>query len=83
MTDLSLDLNSTTKHPQQLMCDIGINYKLAVPQSMGDCWWFFGCENVPDALPVWLSVRDFGDLNELVGWGLSQEDADMLMRGAK
>lgn len=79
MTDLVMDLQCATKHPQQLMRDLGITYKLAVPQSMGGCWWFFGCENVPDYLPACLSLRDFGDLNQLVGFGLSQADADMLM----
>src|SRR5262249_55009235 len=39
------------EHAQAAMRRLGITYQYAVPQSMGDCWWFFNCENVPDPLP--------------------------------
>jgi hypothetical protein len=78
MKDLVVYLYTAPKHAQVLMRELGITYQLAVPQSIGDCWWFFNCENVPTELPEYLSVRDFGDLNELVGFGLSQKNADDL-----
>jgi hypothetical protein len=79
MTDLVVDLYTAPKHAQTCMKELGITYQLAVPQSIGDCWWFFNCENVPDQLPEYLIERDFGDLNRLVGFGLSQSDADALI----
>lgn len=79
MKDLIVDLYTAPKHAQVCMKELGITYQLAVPQSIGDCWWFFNCENVPDELPEYLRERDFGDLNRLVGFGLSQKDADDLI----
>lgn len=79
MKDLIVDLYTAPKHAQLCMKELGITYQLAVPQSMGDCWWFFNCENVPGELPEYLSERDFGDLKTLVGFGLSQKDADALI----
>ncbi|MNS70357.1 hypothetical protein D3C72_1036990 [compost metagenome] len=79
MKDLIVDLYTAPKHAQLCMKELGITYQLAVPQSMGDCWWFFNCENVPAELPEYLRERDFGDLNTLVGFGLSQKNADDLI----
>jgi hypothetical protein len=79
LKDLVVDLYTAPKHAQVCLRELGVTYQLAVPQSMGDCWWFFNCENVPEELPGWISVRDFGDLNTLVGFGLSQKNADALI----
>lgn len=72
---LSIGYDTPTKHAQEQMRELGITYKLAVPQSLGDCWWFFGCDNVDvDNLPKHIEIRDFGDLSRLVGYGLSKKD---------
>lgn len=42
------------QHPQELMRYLGISYERAVPQSIGDQWWFYGCKNVPNPLPCYL-----------------------------
>lgn len=72
--DLVVDIYATTEHAMATMKRLGITYKKAVPQSMGDCWWFFNCRNVPDELPQNVTPRDFGDLNELIGYGLGSDD---------
>lgn len=42
-------------HPQEKMRELGITYEKAEPHSVVDSWLFFGCENVPDELPDYLS----------------------------
>ena len=64
-------------HPQSAMKELGINYKHATPQSMGDQWWFWGCDNLPDPLPPFLTDLDL-DPMEQIGYGLSQEDAEKI-----
>ena len=82
--DISFDIYASILHPQKVLKDLGVTYQKAVPQSIADCWWFFGVENLPDDLPDDLKrqieVKDFGDLNRLVGFGLSQDDVDMLLK---
>ncbi|EPQ1034102.1 Uncharacterised protein [Enterobacter hormaechei] len=38
------------RHPQEVMCELGVKCELAIPISMGDQWWLFNCEhwNLPD-----------------------------------
>ena len=50
-------------YPQKAMKELGITYKKAIPQSMGDQWWFYDCENVPEKLPPFLTLM--GDIKEL------------------
>lgn len=66
------------EHPQATMKRLGITYQHSTPQSMGDQWWFWNCENVPDPLPIHFSILSL-DPMELIGWGLSQEDAEKIM----
>lgn len=60
-------------HPQKVMKELGITYQHATPQSMGDQWWFWNCENVPNFMT---------DLNldpmECIGNGLSFTDAEKI-----
>jgi hypothetical protein len=63
------------EHPQQTMKRLGITYQHATPQSMGDQWWFWNCENVPEPLPEHFSILECNDPFEMVGYGLSKEDA--------
>ncbi len=44
------------KHAQTVMSDLGISYERAVPQSMTDCWVFYGCSNIPEDLPSYVRV---------------------------
>lgn len=48
-------------HPQKVMRDLGITYKNCTTKSIGDCWWFWHCENIPDELPPFLSVAGLTD----------------------
>lgn len=64
-------------HPQQVMKDLGISYQHATPQSMGDQWWFWNCENIPKELPEYLEVADWNPM-EMIGWGLSKESAEAI-----
>lgn len=62
-------------HPQKAMVELGITYQHATPQSMGDQWWFWNCENSPDNLPPFLTVLEL-DPMEQIGFGLNLEKAE-------
>jgi hypothetical protein len=64
-------------HPQLVMKTLGITYQHATPQSMGDQWWFWNCENIPAQLPKYLEFADWNPM-EMIGWGLSKEDAEKI-----
>jgi len=70
-------LAGDTRHPQHVMRDLGITYQVAVPQSLGDCWWFFNCENVPEQLPAHITSKPLDDVFFL-GHGLSKADAQKI-----
>ena len=42
------------RHAQVVIKELGITYKRATPQSLFDCWQFWGCDNVPDNLPKYI-----------------------------
>ena len=65
-------------HPQNVMKSLGITYQHATPQSMGDQWWFWNCENLPNPLPSYFSELKVDDPFEMVGWGLSKDDAQKI-----
>lgn len=65
------------RHPQEVMKSLGITYQHATPQSIADQWWFWNCKNVPDELPRYLSELDVNP-QECIGWGLSQELANLI-----
>jgi len=65
------------EHPQQTMKRLGITYQHATPQSIGEQWWFWNCENVPEPLPEHFSILDL-DPMESIGNGLSKENAEMI-----
>lgn len=73
------------KHPELVMKRLGIIYQYATPQSMGDQWWFWNCENIPTQLPEYLSelndVKTNKQLNPMdqIGWGLSKEEAEKII----
>ena len=65
------------RHAQEVLKDLGITYQHSTPQSVADQFWFWNCENIPDPLPKFLTVQDW-DPMEMVGWGLSKEDAEKI-----
>jgi hypothetical protein len=65
------------RHPQLVMRELGITYQHSTPKSMGDQWWFWNCENIPEELPEYLTDLNLNPL-ECVGFGLNQEMADKI-----
>jgi hypothetical protein len=62
------------------MKSLGITYTHSTPQSLGDQWWFWNCENLPDPLPDYLEPLNDSKGNPLdpfkcIGWGLSEQEA--------
>lgn len=66
-----------TRHAQLVMRELGITYQHATPQSMGDQWWFWNCENVPETLPQFIKEVKL-DPMKYIGWGLDEATARML-----
>ena len=64
-----------SKHPQDAMKELGITWQHATPQSLGDQWWFWNCENVPEELPSYLEILDI-DPMDVIGFGLMKETAE-------
>jgi hypothetical protein len=67
-------------HPQIYMKQIGITYQHATPQSLGDQWWFWNCENIPEELPKCLSIL-YAEPHDMIGFGLSLDDAIKIKEG--
>lgn len=78
-----------TEHPQTIMKALGITYQHATPQSIGDQWWFWNCENIPLTLPGYITelrvyldtndnMGDYLDPMKCIGFGLSREDAEKI-----
>jgi len=65
------------RHAIVVMKELGITYQHRTPQTMGECWWFWNCENLPEKLPSYLTPLDL-DPMECIGYGLSQEDAEKI-----
>jgi len=73
-THLRFEMVENTEHPQAEMKKLGITYQHATPQSIGEQWWFWNCEGIPERLPKFLTVLDT-DPMKCIGYGLSKEDA--------
>lgn len=69
------------RHAQAVMESLGITYQHAVPQSMGDQWQFWNCENVPDALPEYIDEIKV-DPMDMIGYGLSADQAKRIVARA-
>jgi len=72
----TIDCNEN-RHPQRVMRELGISYQHSTPQSMGDQWWFWNCENIPEKLPEFLTELKLNPM-EQIGWGLSKEIAEKI-----
>lgn len=73
------DANDKT-HPVHEMNALGITCLYRVPQSMGDCWEFFCCENIPENLPPYITEFKREDIISSVGFGLSEEMAKNILK---
>ena len=49
------------RHAQQAFKELGIVYKHAIPQTMGDQWWFLDCEFIPENLPRYITELELTD----------------------
>lgn len=81
MMEAGLGCNEN-RHPQVVMKELGITYQHATPQSMGDQWWFWNCEDIPDPLPSYLTKLDMKAV-DAIGWGLSKELAEKISLNEK
>jgi hypothetical protein len=72
---LTVSLYDIDEHAQKFMSRLGVEYGLAVPQSIADCWQFYMCDYDPNTLPGFVDVRNDIDPMRLVGYGLSQGNA--------
>ncbi len=77
LTEASFECNEN-RHAQKVMKELGITYQHSTPQSMGDQWWFWNCENLPDKLPAYLTPLNLNPM-ECIGYGLSKEDAENIL----
>ncbi len=53
-TRTAYDCNET-RHPEDVMEELGIKYTNSIPKPAFDCWTFEGCEGMPEELPGYLS----------------------------
>ena len=70
------------EHPQEVMEKLGVTYQVATPQSVGDQWWFWNCENIPKKLPKYLEIAKL-DPMKMIGSGLSRETAESILNYTK
>lgn len=59
-THLRYDMNTAfdrgeKRHSETVMRSLGISYHHSEPVTIADCWLFYGCSNVPEALPEYLT----------------------------
>lgn len=71
---LWMSRESNADHPLDYMKKLGITFQHATPQSIGEQWWFWNCENIPDVLPKDLEDLDIDPMN-CIGFGLDEKSA--------
>lgn len=69
------------RHAQEVMFALGVTYQHSTPQSLGDQFWFWNCENIPE-LPEYITELDVDPI-KCIGHGLSREDAEKIMEQEK
>lgn len=70
------------EHAEIVMKEMGITYQYSTPQSMGEQWWFWNCQNVPEPLPSYITPLDL-DPMDCIGYGLSPEEAGKIKERQK
>lgn len=71
-----LDYNEK-RHACEVMKSLGIIYQHSTPQSLGDQYWFWNCENISNDLPPYITELEI-DPMECIGFGLSKEIAEKI-----
>ena len=51
MKHLRVSIYGQEEHAMLTMARLGIEFEEAIPQPIGDQWWFLNCTNIPDQLP--------------------------------
>ena len=72
---LCVSLYDINEHAQLFMKRHCINYQLAVPQSIADCWQFYMCEYEDGSLPEFIRVNNNIDPLSRIGFGLNLDKA--------
>ena len=70
---------SEFRHALIVMNELGIKYTHKTPQTMGEQWWFWNCENIPFPLPKFITTLDLDPIKQ-IGYGLSQSEAEEIKR---
>lgn len=65
-------------HPIELMKSLGITYQHITPKTILEQYWFWNCENIPNILPEKVNILEVKSPFEMVGYGLSKEDAEKI-----
>jgi hypothetical protein len=63
----SLDVGES-RHAAEVMRSLGIKWQHSTPQTLGDQFWFWSCENIPESLPKQITIADWNPM-EMIGWG--------------
>ena len=58
-----------------MLKSLDITYTHSTHQPISDGWLFWNCSNVPEKIPEFIRVFDV-DPRMLIGWGLSEKDAE-------
>ena len=66
------------RHACDVIKELGIIYQYSTPQSLGDQFWFWNCENIPKYLPRFINELKIKDPMEYVGFGLNKEWAEKI-----
>ena len=45
-------------HPYNIIKDLGISFNSCEPCTIADCWFFYGCDDIPDEIPDFIEVED-------------------------
>lgn len=67
------------RHTQEVMKELGIIYQHSTPQTIGDQFWFWNCEDVPKKLPKYITELNVNP-TECIGFGLSRKDAEKIVK---
>jgi hypothetical protein len=71
---ISMFYANEQRHVLEVMKELGITCQYRTPQPISDSWWFWNCENIPEALPDYIKEL-IADPMECIGFGLSEEMA--------
>lgn len=60
--NLKLDIKAAhdagyAKHPRAVMAELGIDFEDCMSAIIAGCWVFFGCTNVPEELPAFITEQ--------------------------